>query len=92
MLADPHNQPQTLLPPNSLISNCKPIQNSQNLITSINVLLDFMGEKQMIKDQNMPIKFQNNDPNTGNILLKPILDFIIYLGKQIQGQSISYYS
>lgn len=46
----------------------------------------------MIKDQNMPIKFQNNDPNTGNILLKPILDFIIYLGKQIQGQSISYYS
>jgi hypothetical protein len=35
----------------------------------------------MIKDKDMPIKYQNNDPNSGNILLKPILDYIKYLGK-----------
>lgn len=46
----------------------------------------------MIKDNRMPIKYQNNDPSTGNILLKPILDYIKYLGKQISNQSISYFS
>lgn len=46
----------------------------------------------MIKDKDMPIKYQNNDPNSGNILLKPILDYIKYLGKQISNQSISYFS
>ena len=80
------------MPPNSLISNVQPIKNGQNIISSINVMLNFMGQNEMIKDNDMPLRFQNNDPSTGNILLKPILDYIKYLGKQIQGQSISYYS
>lgn len=46
----------------------------------------------MIKDKDMPIKFQNNDAESGHILLKPILDYIKYLGKQISKQSISYFS
>jgi len=40
-----------------MISNVKPIQNGQNIISSINVMLDFMGQKEMIKDKDMPVKF-----------------------------------
>ena len=68
------------------VAEDKSIQSSIILITSIAVVLDFIGGKEIIDDINMPIRFLNNDQDTKKILLKPIIDFIIDLGKQLQGQ------
>lgn len=59
---------------------------------SLKVMLHCFGQVEMIKDKDMPVKFQNQDVQAGNILLKPILDYIKYLGKEISKQSISYFS
>ena len=61
-------------------------------IIKINVLLDFQGTKKMLKNKNLPITFEDNDPQTGNILLRPIIDFAISLKINLQGQQISYIS
>lgn len=38
------------------------------------------------------MKFQNNDPSTKQLLLKPVLDYIKNIGKDISCLSISHYS
>ena len=44
----------------------------------------------MVKD--VPVKYLDNDPSTRKILLKPILDHILYLGKKIRNCEVTYYS
>ena len=44
------------------MSNVLPIRNRQAAAaTSLKVVFNWFGEKQMIKDKDMPIKYQNND-------------------------------
>ena len=38
------------------------------------------------------MKYENDDQTTGNILIKPILEYIKNQGKPIHNQSISYFS
>lgn len=46
----------------------------------------------MLKNKNLPIRFENNNPQTGNILMKPIINFITAQGMSLKGQKISYFS
>ena len=61
-------------------------------IIKIDVLLDFQGSKKMLRNKNLPIIFEDNDPQTSNILIKPIIKFAIDLGMNLQGKQISYIS
>lgn len=53
---------------------------------ALKVMLHQDGQQEMIRDN--PVRFQCE----GQILLKPILEYIKYLGKDISKQSISYFS
>ena len=46
----------------------------------------------MLKNKNLPVRFENDDPKTGNILLIPIINFAIDLGMNLEGQQILYFS
>ena len=46
----------------------------------------------MIKNKNLPIIFEGNDPQTGNIMIMPIIKFAAELGMNLQGKQISYFS
>ena len=56
------------------------------------MLLNIKGTKKILKNKNIPILFENEDPKTGNILLLPIINFAIDLGMNLRGQQISYFS
>lgn len=51
----------------------------------MNVIMFFLSETELIK--NVPLTYEGQD-----VLLAPIVKFIKNLGKNIKGQSISYYS
>jgi hypothetical protein len=49
-----------------------------------------MEKTEILKD--VVVKYLDNDPSSGKILLKPILDHILFLGKKIQNYEVTYFS
>lgn len=75
------------------LSQVKPLpQNSSaalNAPKTIKVKLN-MEKPEILRD--VPVCYLDNDPSSGKILLRPILDHIQFLGKKIQNNEVTYYS